>query len=220
VNNLPVIRYNSAGGVVTDGDRVLVLVRPGRAGPEGRPEVRLPKGHVEPDESREETARREVGEEAGLLQAEIVADLGHQTVEFEWQERHIVRDESFFLMTPSPGALPGQTEGSLTQCGSPGEALLELTFEQSGSGCGGPTQRSRKFEDNVGRPAVVAADHVRLDQAVGAATRPHATTVGMAAHNVRYFGATDDFPAQCQVATVGIAQSSRPDRPAAAPGSQ
>jgi len=54
---------------VTDGDRVLVLVRASRAGPEGRPEVRLPKGHVEPGESREETARREVGEEAGLLQA-------------------------------------------------------------------------------------------------------------------------------------------------------
>ena len=130
MNNLPVIRYNSAGGVVTDGDRVLVLVRPGRAGPEGRPEVRLPKGHVEPDESREQTARREVGEEAGLLQAEIVADLGHQTVEFEWQERHIVRDESFFLMTPSPGALPGQAEGQFDPVWLTWEeALFELTFE-------------------------------------------------------------------------------------------
>jgi 8-oxo-dGTP pyrophosphatase MutT (NUDIX family) len=116
--------------VVTDGERVLVIVRSGRMGPDGRPEVRLPKGHVEPGESREEAARREVGEEAGLEQAEIVADLGHQTVEFDWQDRHVVRDESFFLMAPSPGARPGQAEGQFTPAWLTWEeALTQLTFE-------------------------------------------------------------------------------------------
>jgi len=129
-NRLPVIRYAAAGGVVVDGERVLVIVRPGRMGPDGRPEVRLPKGHIEPGESREETARREVGEEAGLPEVEIVADLGHQAVEFENRGRQIVRDESFFLMAPSPGAPPGQAEGQFVPVWLTWEeALAQLTFQ-------------------------------------------------------------------------------------------
>ena len=130
MSSLPVVTYASAGGVVADGERVLVIMRPGRAGPDGRPEVRLPKGHVEPGESREQTARREVGEEAGLEQAEIVADLGHQTVEFNWRDRHVIRDESFFLMAPSPGAPPGQAEDQFAPMWLTWEeALAQLTFE-------------------------------------------------------------------------------------------
>ena len=130
MSNLPVITYAAAGGVVTDDERVLVIVRPGRMGPDGRSEVRLPKGHVEPGESHEQAARREVGEEAGLLDATVVADLGHQQVEFESRNRHIVRDEAFFLMTPSPGAPPGQAEGQFTPVWLTWEeALAQLTFE-------------------------------------------------------------------------------------------
>jgi len=130
VSDLPVITYASAGGVVADGERVLVIVRPGRMGPGGRPEVRLPKGHVEPGESREEAARREVGEEAGLMDVEIVADLGHQTVEFDSRGRHIIRDESFFLMAPSAGAPPGQAEVQFAPVWLTWEeALAQLTFE-------------------------------------------------------------------------------------------
>ncbi len=130
MSNLPVVTYASAGGVVADGERVLVIVRSGRMRPDGRPEVRLPKGHVEPGESREQAARREVGEEAGLLQATIVADLGQQTVEFNWRERHVIRDESFFLMAPSPGAPPGQPEGQFTPVWLAWEeALAQLSFE-------------------------------------------------------------------------------------------
>jgi len=129
-NRLPTVTYASAGGVVADGERVLVIVRPGRMGPDGRPEVRLPKGHIEPGESREETARREVGEEAGLMQVAIVADLGHQTVEFDWQDKHVVRDESFFLMAPSPSAPLGQAEGQFAPVWLTWEeALARLTFE-------------------------------------------------------------------------------------------
>ena len=96
----PLYTYASAGGVVMDasGEKVLVLIRPGRAGPDGRPEVRLPKGHVEAGESREEAALREVQEETGLTSLRIIADLGRQTVEFDWQGAHYIRDESCFLM--------------------------------------------------------------------------------------------------------------------------
>ncbi|MHB0868765.1 MAG: NUDIX domain-containing protein [Chloroflexota bacterium] len=64
-----------AGGVVLLGDQV-VLRRTARG------EYLFPKGHVEPGESMEETARREVAEEVGL-EAEIVAPLGD--VDFSYQ---------------------------------------------------------------------------------------------------------------------------------------
>jgi len=130
VSNRPVIRYAAAGGVVINGERVLVIVRPARMGPTGQPEVRLPKGHVELGESRQEAARREVSEETGLLDVEILADLGHQAVEFDHENRHIIRDESFFLMAPSPGALSGRAESQFAPVWlSWEEALVRLTFE-------------------------------------------------------------------------------------------
>jgi 8-oxo-dGTP pyrophosphatase MutT (NUDIX family) len=117
------IRYNAAGGVViaTQADpvagdrqsapgercspepgepgrlfrrphRVLVLRRPSRG------EVRLPKGHVEKGESSQEAALREVAEESGYADLEILSDLGHQTVEFDYKGVHVVRDERYFLM--------------------------------------------------------------------------------------------------------------------------
>ena len=126
----PIVQYASAGGVVVDGERVLVIRRPGRAGPDGRPEMRLPKGHIEPGESREDTARREVSEETGLSDVEILADLGQQTVEFDWQGRHTIRSESFFLMAPAPGLEPGPPEKQFVrQWLSWEEALDQLTFE-------------------------------------------------------------------------------------------
>jgi 8-oxo-dGTP pyrophosphatase MutT (NUDIX family) len=51
-------RHHSAGSVVLDGDRCLVMRR-------GREWI-FPKGHIEADEGPEEAARREVREETGL----------------------------------------------------------------------------------------------------------------------------------------------------------
>jgi len=87
--------YTAAGGVVTDGERVIVLLRP------ARDEIRLPKGHVEGFETVEEGALREVIEETGYPEIEIVGDLGSQTVEFvnRWYGGgKRVREERFFLM--------------------------------------------------------------------------------------------------------------------------
>jgi len=111
-DKLPIREYESAGGVVVDlsGERVLVLRRCQRMGPDGMPEIRLPKGHIEPGESRGQAALREVEEEAGLSNLDILADLGHQTVEFDWKGRHYVRDESCFLMAQAAGAAPGHPE--------------------------------------------------------------------------------------------------------------
>ena len=85
-------RYLAAGGVVIHAGRMLLLDRPSRG------EIRLPKGHVDPGESVEETALRETEEESGYADLEIVQDLGRRVVEFEYNGRRVVREEHYFLM--------------------------------------------------------------------------------------------------------------------------
>jgi 8-oxo-dGTP pyrophosphatase MutT (NUDIX family) len=112
------------------GEEVLVLLRPGRLGPDGQPEVRLPKGHIEHGESSRQTALREVREEAGLPAVEILADLGHQTVEFEWRDTHYVREESCFLMTTPRSGQWGSPEKQFERRWLTwDQALSALTFE-------------------------------------------------------------------------------------------
>lgn len=84
--------YESAGGVVLHDGAMLLLARPGRN------EVRLPKGHIDPGEAPFETALRETTEESGYADLEIVRELGTHDVEFDYNGRHIVRTEHYFLM--------------------------------------------------------------------------------------------------------------------------
>jgi 8-oxo-dGTP pyrophosphatase MutT (NUDIX family) len=131
-DQLPTRTYASSGGVVVDpaGERLLVLLRPGREGPGGHPEIRLPKGHVEPGESRHQAALREVEEETGVQGLSIVTDLGHQIVAFDWQEHHYVRDESCFLMTSAQKVQPGLAEAQFKRLWLTWpQALERLTFE-------------------------------------------------------------------------------------------
>jgi 8-oxo-dGTP diphosphatase len=85
-------RYAAAGGVLVNNDRVLILHRP-KAN-----DIRLPKGEIEAGESAREAALREVVEETGYADIEIVEDLGEQTVSFEYQDLYVHRDEHYFLM--------------------------------------------------------------------------------------------------------------------------
>lgn len=86
--------YQAAGGVVVREGKMLLLDRPARG------EVRLPKGHVEPGESPRKAALREVREETGYSDLEIVADLGVLTSHFVIpdQDREVTREEIYFLM--------------------------------------------------------------------------------------------------------------------------
>ncbi len=66
----------SAGGIVArkQGDTIYIaLVLEGK-----RQHYVLPKGHVEPGETLEEAARREIAEEAGLTELNLVCELGYR----------------------------------------------------------------------------------------------------------------------------------------------
>jgi 8-oxo-dGTP pyrophosphatase MutT (NUDIX family) len=131
-SDLPVRAYVAAGGVIVEPDsrQVLVLLRRGRLGPDAKPEIRLPKGHVEPGESHAQAALREVAEEAGLADLEILADLGHQTVEFDWQGYHYVRQEYYFLMEPASAQERGVSEEQFERRWLAWEeALGRMTFD-------------------------------------------------------------------------------------------
>ncbi|MBX3052797.1 MAG: NUDIX domain-containing protein [Caldilineaceae bacterium] len=128
--------YKAAGGVVIqqgiiDGldaaqNYVLVLDRPGRN------EVRLPKGHIDPGENPQETAVRETQEETGFVDLLVLADLGERQVEFDYRDKHYIRDEHYFLMkltSPRRIKRPAQDEAQFRPRWSRlGEAAAALTY--------------------------------------------------------------------------------------------
>ena len=130
-------RYSAAGGVVVqhgllphlprEVPHVLLLDRPSRN------EVRLPKGHMDPGESAEETALRETVEETGYADLVLVADLGELTVEFDYKEHHYVRQERYFLMClGSARRVPRPREDEkqfIPRWATFPEALEQLTFQ-------------------------------------------------------------------------------------------
>jgi 8-oxo-dGTP pyrophosphatase MutT (NUDIX family) len=119
-------RYIAAGGVVVRDRRVLVLHRC------GKDEIRLPKGHIEGQETVRQAALREVSEESGYTDLVIEADLGSQRVEFVHEGRHVIRTERFFLMAAvgEGGQPPGRGEPQFDSVWLTwDEALEQLTFE-------------------------------------------------------------------------------------------
>lgn len=124
---IPVL-YLAAGGVVLhpDGQRILLLIRP------SRDEVRLPKGHVEPGEAREAAALREVAEETGYNDLDILAALGEQLVAFPLGKHTIKRTEYYYLLqlrSLREGERPATDEQFFPIWVSWDEALEHLTFE-------------------------------------------------------------------------------------------
>ena len=121
--------YTAAGGVLLNPQReqVLLLIRP------SRDEVRLPKGHVESAESVRETALREVSEESGFDDLEILDDLGEQLVVFPLEGDIVKRIEHYYLMRARtlhrhPRPEPDASQ-FITLWASWQEAREHLTFE-------------------------------------------------------------------------------------------
>lgn len=126
-------RYRSAGGVVVDADgRVLLIERT----VDGRHEVRLPKGHIEPGEGTEAAAMREVCEETGYCDLWVMADLGWRQITFEYKGNLVIRDELYYLMQLASGQqqapqFASEREALFSNRWAPSfdAALRDLTFE-------------------------------------------------------------------------------------------
>ncbi|MBN1873965.1 MAG: NUDIX domain-containing protein [Anaerolineae bacterium] len=123
------ITYYAAGGVLVNlqHTKVLLLVRP------AQDEVRLPKGHIEPGETSQDTALREVMEETGYNDLEIITDLGEQLVIFTWKNRIVRRNEHYYLMhvcsSQQTERLPEDEQQFFPTWASWAEAQEYITFE-------------------------------------------------------------------------------------------
>jgi 8-oxo-dGTP pyrophosphatase MutT (NUDIX family) len=91
----PGVEEISAGGVVVDDGRVVVIVPVKRAA-DGSRVLGLPKGHPDGDETAEQAARREVREEAGV-EGELLDELGVVRYQYGRSRRRIRKAVRFFL---------------------------------------------------------------------------------------------------------------------------
>lgn len=102
---LPAVRETSAGGVVIDVHegraRIAIIARRNRA---GRVEWCLPKGHVEPGETLEETAEREVAEETGII-GRVLVTLGTVDYWFSTSQYRIHKMVYHYLLEATGGEL-------------------------------------------------------------------------------------------------------------------
>ena len=98
VRHIPTQREVSAGGVVyrREGDDIEIVLASRRTR-RGDLAWGLAKGGIEPGESREDAAVREVREETGL-DATIEADLGDTKYIYVWEDVRIRKRVHFFLM--------------------------------------------------------------------------------------------------------------------------
>jgi len=129
-------RHRTAGGVVVDAaGRMLAIERDVERDGRMVHEVRLPKGHIDPGETPEAAALREVGEETGYWDLEITADLGTTRSAFDFRGKHHVRDERYFLMrlvrdeNRGQRMHPDSEEALFTPCWlDPAEAEARMTY--------------------------------------------------------------------------------------------
>ncbi len=102
---LPAVQETSAGGVVIDVHegraRIAIIARRNRA---GRVEWCLPKGHVEPGETLEQTAEREVAEETGIT-GRVLLTLGTIDYWFSTPQNRIHKLVHHYLLEATGGAL-------------------------------------------------------------------------------------------------------------------
>jgi 8-oxo-dGTP pyrophosphatase MutT (NUDIX family) len=85
----------SAGGVVVRGDEVAVIV-PVKRDAAGHRVLGLPKGHMDPGETPEAAAQREVREEAGI-DAELLGELGEVRYAYQRTGKRVEKVVRFYL---------------------------------------------------------------------------------------------------------------------------
>lgn len=117
--------HRSAGGLVFEGDRILLIsTQAGRR-------WGLPKGHIEPGESAEQAAVREVREETGVT-GRVVASLPKVEYWFvERSRRRVHKEVEYFLLTYVRGDAADFDAGEVSgaQWFSWDEGIARLSFE-------------------------------------------------------------------------------------------
>lgn len=93
----------SAGGVVVRGSETIVIV-PTRRGAQGQQVLALPKGHVDPGETPDVTAAREVREETGV-DGDLVEKLGDVRYFYQRDGKRIFKRVTFYLFAYRSGSL-------------------------------------------------------------------------------------------------------------------
>lgn len=120
----------SAGGVVIrvlDEEAHILLIRdPYR-------KWGLPKGHLEPEESPEDAALREVSEETGLTSLVLGPDLGEIDWIFRLKGRKIHKFCRFYLMSAPTGRARPQVEEGITEVRwlPVDEAVARVSYENA-----------------------------------------------------------------------------------------
>lgn len=137
--------HRSAGGLVVEGERILLI-----STQDGR-RWQLPKGHIEPGESPEQAAVREVREETGVTGRVLAALPGVEYWFIERGQRRVHKQVEYFLLAYISGDAadfdPGEVSGA--QWFSWEEGIEKLSFDNERR-----VVRSAREMAGIGRQAV------------------------------------------------------------------
>lgn len=118
----------SAGGLVVRDGQVIVIV-PTRRGAQGQRVLALPKGHIDPGETSEQAAAREVREETGV-EAELVEQVGEVRYFYQRNGKRIYKRVDFYLFAHRGGSLDDHDDEVEEARWLPlGEAAVQLSYE-------------------------------------------------------------------------------------------
>lgn len=105
-----IVREPTAGGIIfrhtTDGSDIEILLIQDTKG-----RWTIPKGHIEPGETAQQTAKREIGEEVGLYDIEILGWLGKIHFRYRRVDKLVLMTTQIYLVRAGSDADNIRNEG-------------------------------------------------------------------------------------------------------------